>query len=310
MTNSFKGKRVVVTGASGFIGAHLVAALESETAEVFALVRTHSDPGRLVKLNTFAKKITVDLLDYKAVGNELAAIRPHYVFHTAVSRDKDHWQATLDLNGSATLNLLHACLSPSLQKFVHCGSSLEYGDIKVPFGESDAIRPSSLFGASKAAATLQLQQLALAKSFPVVVLRLFHVYGILDSEQRLVPTAIKSFLSNRPITLTESGYCHDFVYVGDVVKACLLAAAKEGMSGQIFNIASGEPVTNEHVVALIGAIIGKRTEIIAGAFSPREWDKANWYADISRARKELDWRPDTSLQLGLEKCIAWALENE
>lgn len=307
---SFKNKRVVVTGANGFIGAHLVAALEKEAAEVFAFVRKHSDLTRLVRLNTRAKKTSVDLLDSKAVKNELAAIQPNYVFHTAVGRDYDQWQQTLDLNVSATLKLLGASLSPSLEKFVHCGSSLEYGDIKAPYKESDAIQPGSLFGASKAAGTLQLQQLAISKALPVVILRLFHVYGALDSEHRLVPTAIKSFLSSKPITLTKPGYRHDFVYVNDVVKACLMAALKDNVSGQIFNIASGKPVTNEAVIAMISDLMGKQTELKTGAFSAREWDKADWYADISKAHQQLGWQPGTSLKDGLQKCITSYIENE
>lgn len=310
MTNKFKGKRVVVSGANGFIGAHLVAALENEGAEVFALVRRHSDLTRLVKLDTRANKINVDLLDHKKARGKLTAIEPHYVFHTAVSRDYGNWREILDMNGAATLNLLHACLSPSLQKFVHCGSSLEYGAIKAPFRESDAIRPNSLFGASKAAAALQLQQLAISKDLPVVILRLFHVYGPMENEHRLVPTAVRSFLTNSAMTLTKPGYYHDFVYVGDVIKACLMAAAKTGLSGQLFNIASGKPVSNEAIVALISNITGKQIAIKTGEFMPREWDKANWYADISKAQKQLGWRPDTSLEQGLQKCVTWYLENE
>jgi len=306
----FKGTKVVVSGASGFVGAHLVAALESTGAEVFALVREHSSLGRLNILSTHANRIVVDLLDYEAVGSVLADIQANHVFHTAVARDKDHWQATLDMNCAATLNLLQACLSPALKTFVHCGSSLEYGEIKAPFRESDGIRPNTFFGASKAAATLQLQQLALAQGLPVVVLRLFHVYGILDNERRLVPTVIRNFLSGKPVALTEPGYCHDFVYIDDVVKACLTAAAGDGLAGQVINIASGHPVTNEHVVALLGTIMGKHSEILSGAFAPREWDKANWHADISLAREKLGWQPDTNLEDGLEKCVAWQLENE
>lgn len=309
MMNSFKNKKVVVTGANGFIGAHLVASLEKETAEVFAFVRQQSDPARLVRLNSRAKRVSVDLLDSESVKNKLAAIEPAFVFHTAVSRDYEHWQQTMDMNVAATLNLLAASLSPSLEKFVHCGSSLEYGDIKVPYKESDAIKPGSLYGASKAAGTLQLQQLAMSKALPVVILRLFHVYGGLENEHRLIPTAIRSLLSNLPITLTAPGYRHDFVYVGDVVKACLVAALKDNISGQIFNVASGQPVANEDVVAMISDIMGKQTEVRIGAFTAREWDKADWYADISRAQNELGWQPDTSLKQGLQKCVAAYLEN-
>ena len=309
MKHCFRNKKVLVTGANGFIGAHLVVALEREGAEVFALVRRHSDPARLVTLQSRAKRTVLDLLDFEAVRTELAAIQPNYVFHTAVGRDSDRWQSSIDLNGSATINLLQASLSPSLEKFVHCGSSLEYGDIKAPFREADAIKPNSLFGVSKAAGTLQLQQLALGKGFPVVILRLFHVYGILESEHRLVPTAIRSYLANRPIALTGTGYQHDFVYVSDVVKACLLAAA-QGVSGQIFNIGSGTPVTNEQVVAQIGRISGKQVEVKTGAFPAREWDRTDWYADISKAKSQLGWQADTSLEDGLRQCIAWHLDHE
>ena len=164
-------------------------------------------------------------------------------------------------------------------------------------GKSDAIYPESLFGASKAAASLQLQQLARSKGLPLVILRLFHVYGPMESEYPLVPTAIRSFLTNQPMTLTERGYHHDFVYVGDVVKACLSAAAKDNLSGQIFNIASGSPVSNERVIALISAITNKRTQVTTGAFAPREWDKTDWFADISKAREQLGWQPETNLQM-------------
>ena len=96
----------------------------------------------------------------------------------------------------------------------------------------------------------------------------------------------------------------------DVVKACLMAALKENVSGQIFNIASGKPVTNEDVIAIISGIIGKKTEVKIGAFSPREWDKADWYADISKAQRQLGWQPDTSLEHGLQKCVTSYIENE
>lgn len=309
MTSVFKGKRVVVTGANGFIGAHLVTALELEGAEVFALVRKHSDLTRLIKLNSKAHKIYVDLIDHDLVRQELTVVKPHYVFHTAVSRDYENWSATLEINGVATIELLSACQSSSLKKFVHCGSSLEYGAIKAPFNESDAIRPDSLFGISKAATSLQLQQLAIRNCLPLVILRLFHVYGPLENAHRLVPTTISSYLTGLPMTLTEPGYHHDFVYVDDVVNACLLAAAKETDSGEIFNIASAEPVSNEKVVALIGSITGKRTEITTGAFPPREWDKAEWYADISKAQEQLSWQPGTRLEDGLQQCVTWYLKN-
>lgn len=309
MTNGFKRKRVIITGANGFIGANLVKALEYMGADVYAFIREQSDLSRLIALNSKASRVTLDLLDYAAVNAKLAAIQPNFVFHTAVSRDYENWYSALELNVGATLNLVKGSLSPAFIKFVHCGSSLEYGDIEAPFRETDAILPNSLFGASKAAASLQLQQLALAKDIPLVILRIFHVYGILENEHRLVPTAIRSFLSNKPITLTEPGYCHDFIYVGDVVRACIMAAAASGQTGQIFNIGAGAPVTNEHVIEVLKNVIGKQTEIKVGAFFPRQWDKQNWHADISRSKKELNWHPLTNLKQGLEKCVDWHLKH-
>lgn len=304
MSGRFAGKRVLVTGAAGFVGANLVAALEAESADVFAMVRAQSKLKHLDSIETRAKLIVVDLLDYPSVQTALADVQPHYVFHAAVGRDDKNWQTTWEMNSAAALNLLLACDSPSLQHFVHCGSSLEYGNIPAPFKEDDRIEPSSLFGASKAAGSLLLRQQAVTRGIPVVILRLFHVYGRFEPDHRLIPSTIRNIMEDRPVTLTAPGLCHDFVHVDDVVEACLMAALNEELTSQIFNIASGKQTANEEVVEMIGSIIGKRAQIAPNQFPARQWDKSSWCGDISLAFEQFGWQPKISLEKGLQTVVS------
>lgn len=303
------GQRVVITGATGFIGAHLAATTARQGAEVYAFFRKSSDTLRLTSLNVRAHEIPVDLLDSESVKQHLSEIKPNYVFNTAVGRAFDDWSTTLKLNSSAMLNLLHASSSPFLQKFVHFGSSTEYGEIEAPFCESDPIKPNSLFGASKAACTLQFQQLAQKYSVPVVVLRLFQVYGELDQEHRLIPTIIKNIISNQPVKITKPGLCRDYVYIEDVIAAALLAASKTDSSGQIINIGSGVPIANEQVVSCIEEQLGVKADITKERYTPREWDTPDWYADITKAGTVLGWQPRVPLETGVQACITWIEKN-
>jgi nucleoside-diphosphate-sugar epimerase len=303
--NIFNNKKVLVTGAGGFIGANLVAALESAGAQVYSLVRKTTSLQRLKNIKSSSEIIVADLVDYAAIAQHLAPIKPHYVFHTATARDAINWQSTINTNGAAIINLFHAVSSPHLKHFVHCGSSMEYGNIPTPYKEDSCIKPHTFFGASKAAGTLLLQQLALTQATPITLLRLFHVYGRMEPHHRLIPTAIKSITNNSSLSLTKTNLQHDLVYIDDVIDACFKAALRENSHGEIFNIGTGIETSNEKIVDALGTIIGITPKIHIGEFPARPWDRNNWCADISLAKSELHWVPKTSWQDGLSKTVDW-----
>lgn len=303
MSDHFNNKNILVTGAGGFVGANLVAALENDGAKVFSLVRKQTDLYRLKQIKSNSEIIVVDLLEHAEVNKVVSSIQPEYVFHTATLRSENSWQATLNINGAVIVNLIKAIASPKLKKFIHLGSSYEYGDIETPYKESDAIQPDTFFGASKAAGTLLLQYLANWEDLPIVTLRLFHVYGRMEPTSRLIPSAIKLILQDKAVPITISNFVRDYIHINDVIDACYKAALHENISGQIFNIGTGIETSNEKIVNDLGALMGKSPKVILGGFPSRSWERTSWCADISLARKKLGWVPNTTLKEGLKKSI-------
>ena len=305
MFSELSGREVLVTGAGGFIGAHLVAALEEQGASVHALVRETTDLSRLKAVGAAPNLLVAELSDWDRVGAIVAALRPDYLFHLAVSRDEGDWRALLNTNVAATLNLLKSAATPRLKKFVHLGSSLEYGKSDHPLRKAERLRPDTLYGASKAAATIFVQQAARGEGLPSVLLRPFYVYGPLEPTDRFIPSAIRAGLRNDVLPLTVPGIRHDFIYVQDVVRACLMAACADGPHGRVFDIASGSQWTNDAVVAEIGRILGRPVKTEIGRFDARDWDRTHWNAENSAAAREMGWKPQHDLHNGLAKTIAW-----
>jgi len=305
MFSKLYGQEVLVTGAAGFIGANLVAALERHGAKVHALVRETTDLSRLKTLEANPNLVVAELTDFERVDSVVAALRPDYLFHLAVARDEADWRAMFDTNVTATLRLLKSAATPALKKFVHLCSSLEYGKSDGPLSETARPRPEQFYGATKAAAAIFLQQAAHADGLPAVMLRPFHVFGPLEPSNRLIPSAIQAGLRGEELRLTAPGIRHDFIYVQDVVRACLMAACADGLHGRIFNIASGSQWTNEEVVAEIGRILGAPIKIATGRYSARDWDRSCWEVDISAAARGMGWKPEHDLHNGLVKSVAW-----
>jgi nucleoside-diphosphate-sugar epimerase len=306
--DELKGRRMMVTGASGFVGANLVRELLKQGAEVHGLLRPGTERWRIREVLPHLIVHPVDLTDHASLKRIVASVRPEIVFHLAARRiaasNQDH-RETLMVNVSGTFNLLEAISSLDYRRFVYLGSSTEYGSKVEPMQESDPLEPVTFFGATKAAATLICQQFARTGNRPVVILRSFSIYGYWDSPTRLIPTAIMAALNHRQLLLTAPGYRRDYLFIEDLVEAFLLALKAKDIDGQVINIASGQQTTNEDVVDLIQELTGQRIEVKAGGYPARGHDKTFWVADIRKAKKLLGWEPSHTLRSGLEKTIAW-----
>jgi nucleoside-diphosphate-sugar epimerase len=216
---------------------------------------------------------------------------------------------TLNSNVVGLLNLLEATDPIDYQHFVCGGSSLEYGAQAQALKETDLPNPLSFFGATKAAATILCRQYARANQRPISILRFFSVYGPWEPAKRLIPTAIAAAFFDREVPLTEPGYRRDFIYVEDVVHACLLASQSQLPSGEILNIGSGVQTSNEEVVTLIGQLCGQEIRVRIGAYAPHETGTAHWVADNQKAKSLLGWTPQSTLEDGLKKTIAWMQQH-
>ena len=303
-----RGDVALVTGAGGFIGSNLCRALVDSGFVTHVVVRPRSG-NRLAR--PLPMEVTVheaDLRQPAAVSAVLAAVRPALVFNAAVSNAyvEDQRLSEVVCDTVLTLaNILDACVEVDFPRFIHFGSSLEYGPGREKLGETNALEPTTVRGVTKAAATQLALHVARRDRRPITVLRPFSVYGPFEAGHRLVPQAIRAALTGEELPLTVPGLRHDFVFVDDVINACLLTANTDATLGEAINIGTGVETANEELVAEVERVLGREIRVRAGAYQPRETDSAHWRADITKARRLLGWEPRYTLAEGLERTSAW-----
>jgi len=229
--------------------------------------------------------------------------RPDIDFHCAMAAghptNTDTRLQALSTSVNGTAHLAEAALSTGVRRFIHMGSFLVYQQQSRPVRESDPIQPYSFRGAAKAGASLWLQQYAALCALPLVELRNFSVYGPGEPARRFIPTVLRSALDATPLPLIPAPR-HDFVFIDDVVSACLRAAEHEHLPpGAIFNIGSGQTWRNDEVVRIASQASGRDIPCHTGSYAPSPADSGFWQADISEAAARLSWEPAYSLEEGL-----------
>jgi nucleoside-diphosphate-sugar epimerase len=305
-------KSVLITGANGFIGANLANKL-AKNSHVHIIIRKDSDLWRLKSINKPLDIHYADLADAEAIDSILGDIRPEIVFHLAAygthSSQNDLKKILLsDVIG--TNNLLTACTRRKPRIFINIGSSSEYGRKNAPMRETDLPEPNTGYGLAKTAQTLLAQNFSREKKLSVITLRLFSVYGPYESPAKLIPRLIQSCLAGQELKLTSPDSSHDFIYAGDVVRACLAAAEKPELNGEVINIGSGRQTSLKEIVDLVKSLTKSAAKENWGAFPDPPYDSKIWVADISKARNLLDWRPEHNLEEGLAETIEWFKDNQ
>jgi len=307
----WQGCRVLVTGAAGFLGANLCRTLMAIGASVHAVVRPTSDLFRLDGLAGDLHVHTVDLRDGEGAQRVVVGLRPEVVFHAAAHaayRQVGVASAVAD-TVVATAHLLEDVATVGCRRLVHVGGSLEYGPACHPHREDDALQPTTLRGATKAAAALLVLQQAKQGAVEGVVVRPFSIYGPWEGEHRLVPSAIRAAFTGEVLPLTRPGLRRDYVFVEDVCQACLRAAVADGVVGEVVNVGTGRQTSNEELVALVERVTGRPVKVAVGAFPARVSDRGFWVADTGKAERLLGWRAERSLAEGLEKTALWFVER-
>ncbi|GIW41601.1 MAG: CDP-abequose synthase [Candidatus Binatia bacterium] len=306
-------KRVLVTGAGGFVGAVLTRRLVTDGHEVHVLVRPGSKYWRLQGILGELHPHVADLRDGEAVREAVRAARPEWIYHLA-THGAYAWQGDaegiLATNVLGTANLLAALEEFDYELFVNAGSSSEYGKKPFAMRETDPPEPVTTYGVAKVAQTLLCQQAAREKTRPIVTLRLFSVYGPFEEPTRLVPTLVRRCLEGKELELADPEIAHDFVFVEDVVEAFLRTDELRKLGGEIVNIGSGVQTTLAQLVDLVLRLTQAEVRCRWGAFPRRSWDTDTWVADRTKARRLLGWEPVTPLAKGLARTITWTRERE
>jgi len=295
-----KLEKVFVTGATGFLGSHLVDCLTKRGASVSVLARRQ--PDRVDRGNPLSV-VRGDLSHPFSISD--AATVFHLAAISHVGRALENPRQTFETNTSGTLTVLEAIRrSSSVERLVFVSSAHVYGTPQyIPIDEGHPLRAQEPYAASKLAAEAFVSAYSSAYGIPIAIARLFNAYGPRQNPDFVIPSIVKSALTQDSLTLGNLTPTRDFTYVDDIVEAFLrLAETGEG----VYNVASGVEVSIETLVARVAEILGKSLTISSQRAQRRSVavEIERMCADISRI-KALGWAPRVSLVDGLTKTIAW-----
>jgi UDP-glucose 4-epimerase len=309
-----KSKRVLVTGGSGFIGSHLVNRLLSEGAKVAVTVRY----GNVMKSERLRQCwedlhiIEADLRNRGALEAGLGKFKPEVVFHLAaynhVGDSFVQVEECFDVNAKGTANLLDTC--GDIEKFIYMSTSEVYGhQSEVPFVETMSPQPISPYAITKYAGELYCRMKQRIGGSPsLVILRCFNTFGPYQSVKAVIPELIVNCLRGGPIKTTRGEQTREFNYVSNIVDGLIRAAETEARIDGPINIAAGEEVGIRDLVNKIAELTGTLAKVEIGALPYRPTEIWRMYADSTRARDVLEWKPEVNLDEGLRRTVQWFRE--
>jgi UDP-glucose 4-epimerase len=306
--------KALVTGAAGFVGSHLSAALLDAGVAVTGIdcfTDYYPRPLKEANLATVQSRPGFAFVEAALQDTDLEPLLAGvtHVFHLAAQAGvRKSWGRDFDVytrnNVEATQRLLEALVGTPIQKYVYASSSSVYGDdVALPMREDAYLQPLSPYGVSKLAAE-HLGHLYWANhGVPVVSLRYFTVYGPRQRPDMGFQRFLTAVRDGKPITVYGDGeQTRDFTFVGDIV-AANMAAAERGRAGSVYNIGGGSRVTLNHVLELIGKVTGKKVAIQREP--DQKGDMRHTYADTSAARRDLGFSPTVTLENGLSQQYQW-----
>lgn len=296
-------QKVLVTGASGFIGSHLCRSLNNAGLEVHAISRRITTKWR--------DRITWwqgDLSDYLITRYLVTNIKPDLIFHLASyvtgSRDRNLVIPILHNNLLTTVNLLTAASEIGCKRIILAGSMEE------PCVDSDFSIPISPYAAAKWASSAYGRMFHLLYQLPVVILKVFMVYGPAQKDRKkLIPYLINSLLKKEPPKLSDGKRRVDWIYVEDVVKGFLTAAFSPNIEGKTIDIGSGELISIRSIVDLICRLINRNVEPVFGAVPQRPFEQET-VADIGQTNLLIGWKPEIGIEEGLKQTLKWYKKNK
>lgn len=320
MASFWQGKNVLVTGAGGFIGSHLVEQLHAQGAKVRAFVRYNSrgDAGLLRQLppETLSQLEIIggDIRDSSAIFNAVSGM--NVVFHLgaliSIPYSYVHPREVTESNIIGTLNVLEAARQHKTPRVIHTSTSEVYGTARyAPINEAHPLQGQSPYSASKIGADKLAESFHLSFNLPVVTVRPFNTFGPRQSARAVIPTIITQALAGKIIKLGNLDTTRDFTYVEDTVEGFLKAAQADGALGGTFNLGTGAEIRVGDLADRIISATGTqaRVQVEALRLRPDKSEVLRLISDNSLAKQSLGWTPRFSLDEGLGRTIAWIREH-
>jgi len=311
--------RILITGGAGFIAYHLAARLQDERCEVFLLDNFNDfyDPAlkrrnvRDLQARGDARLYEVDILDAEGLRRAFAEIRPQAIVHLAawagVRPSLENPEIYAKVNVTGTVNLLQLARDFQVSSFLFGSSSSVYGGSeRIPFSEDDPVdRPISPYAATKRAGELLCHTYAHHYSMNITCLRFFTVYGPRQRPEMAIHKFARLIRNGQEVPVYGDGESRrDYTYVDDIT-AGMVAAVRANPRFEIINLGESRTTTLLALIAGLERMLGKRARL---RFLPEQpGDMRTTYADISKARRILGYRPDTPIEEGLRRFAEWFL---
>lgn len=320
MSDFWNKKTVLVTGAGGFIGSHLVEKLHQHGARVRAFIRYNSrnDHGLLRMLPADVQSsleiISGDIRDLTAVQ---AAMRgTSHVFHLgaliAIPYSYLHPAETVETNIIGTMNMLLAARDLGVERLVHTSTSEVYGTaLRVPIDESHPLQGQSPYSASKIGADKLAESFHLSYGLPVVTIRPFNTFGPRQSARAVIPSLITQALTQNTIHLGNLEARRDFTYVSDTVMGFLKIAEAQNVEGQTINLGSGQEIRIGDLVERVIALVDHRLEVVIDQdrLRPQKSEVQRLISDNRLALQKMNWKPQILFEDGLKMTFDWIKDH-
>ena len=315
-----KDKKVLVTGAGGFIGSHLVETLARKGANVRAFVK-YNGRGDLGMLSELPEETLGDLDIVMGDIRDPFFVRKavkgcDIVFHLAALIGIPYSYIApndyVSVNVQGTLNILQACRDEGTPRIVHTSTSETYGTaIYVPIDEKHPLQGQSPYSASKIAADKMAESYYRSFETPVVIIRPFNTFGPRQSARAVIPTAIIQALTQNKIMMGSLEPVRDLTFVKDTAEGFIKVGLCDKVIGQTVNLGVGHGHTIGDVVKMILKIIGKDVEIIQDPqrIRPAKSEVMQLVSDNTIAKSICGWEPQYTLQQGLEETVEWIKHN-
>ena len=309
-------EKYLVTGGAGFIGSNIVEELlrRGESVRVLDNFSSGKQENLSFAYNLQSTIYNLQRGDIRSKSDLRKALKGvDYVLHQAairsVPKSVDNPFLTNDVNVNGTLNLLLEAKKAKVKRLVYASSSSVYGDVKnFPQKEDFTPKPISPYGVSKLAAENYCIAFSATFGLETVSLRYFNVFGPRQNPESKYSACIPAFLSrmlnNKPPIIEWDGkQSRDFTYVSNVVDANLKATVKKGISGKVFNVACGETIQVLEIANMLNKILDKH---LKPEYAPkRAGDVRKTYADITKIKNLLNFKPKVNFKQGLEKTVEW-----
>lgn len=320
MTGESVKYKVLVTGAGGFIGSHLVERLVIMGMRVRALVHYNSrnDWGLLELLQkdvlSQLEVVTGDIQDPFSLHKAMKGCNVVYHLASLIAIPHSYRapQSHVATNVMGTLNVMQVALENNVEKMIHTSTSEVYGTAQyVPIDEKHPLQGQSPYSASKIGADMIAESYYRSFNLPVAVMRPFNTYGPRQSARAIIPAIIIQTLNNQPVNLGNLQPTRDLNYVSDIVEGFIKVAESPKSIGQVINIGTGKEISIRDVANKIFSLMNYRG-IIQEETSrkrPKKSEVERLMCDNTKAKTLLGWEPRVSLEQGLRQTIDWIREN-